>query len=152
MRIWIDADGCPREVKTIVVRASGRLGVPVALVANSQLPPSPSGLVSAVCVPGGMDAVDDYIVQEVSPDDIVITADIPLAGRVVEKGAVAIDPRGRLYDENTVGERLSERNFLQALRSSGLVLGGPAAFAPADKHRFAATLDRLLTKRLGNTS
>ena len=150
--IWIDADGCPGEIKEIVFRASDRLEIPVCLVANSELPTPPSALISSVAVPQGLNVADNYIVTVVSPEDVVVTADIPLAAQVVEKGAVAIDPRGQLYDEDNVGERLSMRNFMQGLRAGGKVLGGPSSFTPADKQRFAATLDRLLTKKLKRSS
>jgi len=144
--IWIDGDGCPGDVKDIVFRASARLQIPVCLVANAQVWTPPSPLVSSVCVAQGADAADNYIAQSASADDIVITADIPLAAAVVEKGAVAIDPRGDLYTEDNVRERLSMRDFMQTLRGGGVVVGGPHPLASADKQRFAATLDRLLTQ------
>jgi uncharacterized protein YaiI (UPF0178 family) len=148
LTIWIDADGCPAPVKLTVFRASKRLEIPVRLVANAVLPTDAWPLVEAVCVSGDFDAADDHIAESVAAGDLVITADVPLAARVVERGAVALDPRGELYDERTVGERLSMRNFLKGMRAAGYVQGGPAAFAPADKQRFANALDRLLTKRL----
>ena len=150
--IWIDGDACPREVKDIVFRASQRLQIPVCLVANAQISTPLSPLVSAVCLAQGADAADKHILEALSADDIVITADIPLAAETVEKGAVAIDPRGELYTEDNVKERLSVRNFMQTLRGGGLVVGGPRPLAAADKQRFAATLDRLLTKKLRNGS
>ena len=150
--IWIDADGCPGEVREVVFRASARLELPVRLVANSALPVPASPLISSVVVSHGLDGADSYIAEAVSTGDVVVTSDVPLAARVVERGAVAIDHRGELYDESNVGERLSVRNFLQGLRSGGVVVGGPAAFTAADKKRFAATLDRLLTRRLRESS
>jgi len=150
--IWIDADACPAGIKEIVFRASERLQIPVCLVANAQMSTPPSPLVSAVCLAQGADAADKHILEAASADDIVITADIPLAAEIVEKGAVAIDPRGQLYTEDNVKERLSVRNFMQTLRGAGLVLGGPPPLAAADKQRFAATLDGLLTKKLKDTS
>ena len=150
--IWIDADACPGGIKDIVFKASERLQIPVCLVANAQMSTPSSPLVSAVCLAQGADAADKHILEAVSADDIVITADIPLAAEIVEKGAVAIDPRGELYTEDNVKERLSVRNFMQTLRGGGLVLGGPPPLAAADKQRFAATLDRLLTKKLRNGS
>lgn len=150
--IWIDGDACPAGIKEIVFRASQRLQIPVCLVANAQISTPSSPLVSAVCLAQGADAADKHILEAMSADDIVITADIPLAAEIVEKGAVAIDPRGELYTEDNVKERLSVRNFMQTLRGGGLVVGGPRPLAAADKQRFAATLDRLLTKKLKDTS
>ena len=144
--IWIDGDACPGGIKDIVFRASERLQIQVCLVANAQMLTPPSPLVSAVCVVQGADAADRYIVEAVAVGDIVITADIPLAALIVEKGAVAIDPRGDLYTEDNVKERLSMRDFMQTLRGGGVVVGGPRPLASADKQRFAATLDRLLTR------
>ena len=148
MRLWIDADACPREIKQIVFRASDRLELAVCLVANTALPTPRSDRVTAVVVPRGLDEADDYIAEAVAAEDVVITADSPLAARIVEKGAVAIDPRGELYTEHNVQERLSVRNLMDELRSSGLVQGGPSPFSPTDTRKFAAAFDRLLTKRL----
>ena len=150
--IWIDGDACPGGIKDIVFRASERLQMPVCLVANAQMLTPPSPLVSAVCVAQGADAADRYIVEAVAEGDVVITADIPLAALIVEKGAIAIDPRGELYTEDNVKERLSMRDFMQTLRGGGVVVGGPRPLASADKQRFAATLDRLLTRMAGDRS
>ena len=147
-KLWIDADACPRAVKDVVFRASERLKLPVCLVADRLVGRPPSTLVSTVRVPKGMDQADKYIAGKVDPDDIVITADIPLAAEVVEKGAVAINPRGEQYDRETVRERLSIRDFMAGLRETGLETGGPPPFGPKDKQRFAATLDRLLTAKM----
>lgn len=148
MKIWIDADACPRDIREIVFRASERLSIPVCLVANSYMNIPDSPLVSLKVVSKGFDAADDHIVDEVSSGDIVITADVPLAARIVERGTVAIDPRGEVFDEENVGERLSVRNLMQELRSSGLVQGGPPQMDPMDAHRFASAFDRELTKKL----
>ena len=148
MRIWIDADGCPGEVKRLVFKASDRVQVPVRLVANAVLPTEGWPLVEAVLVSGDFDAADDHIAESVSPGDLVITADIPLAARVVEAGAVALDPRGELYNEHNVGERLSMRNFMKGMRASGYIQGGPGSYAVMDKQRFANALDRVLTRCL----
>ena len=146
MKIWIDADACPRVIKEIVFRASERLQVPVCLVANRDLSKSHSLMVKSVVVAEGFDVADDYIAQEATPEDLVITADIPLAARIVAKGGVALDPRGELYTEENVGERLSMRDLMQQLRAEGLVQGGPAQFGMTDRQRFASALDRLLTR------
>ena len=146
LKIWIDADACPKAVRRIVFRASERLGVPVCLVANQSLLAPHSDLVSVVVVPDGVDAADERIAEEVAAQDLVITADIPLAAKVVDKGAIAINPRGARYTEANVKERLAVRDFMEKLRDQEAVGGGPAAFGVADTRRFAATLDRELTR------
>jgi uncharacterized protein len=151
MTIWIDADACPRIIKEIVFRASERLELPVCLVANKPLSKHHSRLVRSVVVEDGPDVADDYIVEQATPKDLVITADIPLAARIVANGAVGIDPRGELYTEDNVGERLSMRDLLQSLRTEGLVQGGPAQFGMIDRQRFASSLDRVLTRMLKET-
>ncbi len=146
MKIWIDADACPRVIKEIIFRASERLKVPVCLVANKGLAKHNTHLVESVLVEDGLDVADDYIVQNALPEDLVITADIPLAARIVANGGVALDPRGEVYTEENVGERLSVRDLMMELRSGGLVQGGPAQFGLTDRQRFASALDRLLTQ------
>ena len=146
MRIWIDADACPRDVKEIIFRASERVKVPVILVANKAMFAPRSPLVSMVQVQGGPDVADDHIVTHASPGDISVTADIPLAARLVEKRVVAINPRGELYDEENVRERLSLRDFMTELRDQGVMTGGPATFSAKDKQKFANALDRALRK------
>ena len=146
MTIWVDADACPRVIKEIVFRASERLELPVILVANKPLAKHHARLVSSVVVEDGFDRADDYIVEQVTAHDLVVTADIPLAARIVAKGAVGLDPRGELYTEENVGERLSMRDLMQSLRSDGLVQGGPAQFGMTDRQRFASALDRVLTR------
>ena len=148
MMIWIDADACPRPVKDTVFRASERLEIAVRLVANAPMPTPSSPFVDAVLVEGGPDVADDYIAAHVQPGDLVVTADVPLAGDVVARGAVAIDPRGTIYSEDTIGERLPMRDLLMELRDSGLIQGGPPPFRPIDKRRFAEAFDRLLTRTL----
>ena len=109
--IWIDADACPKQVKDILFRAAQRVNVPLILVANQPLYTPPSPLISSVIVPGGYDVADAHIAENLSPGDLVITADIPLAALVVEKGAFALDPRGEMYTEDNIGERLSMRGL-----------------------------------------
>jgi hypothetical protein len=147
VKIWIDADACPRDIREIVYRASERLEIPVCLVANSYMNFPDSPLISLKVVSKGFDAADDYIADEVSPEDIVITADVPLAARIVERGTIAIDPRGEVFDEENAGERLSVRNLMQELRSGGLVQGGPPQMDALDTHKFASAFDRELTKK-----
>ena len=146
MTIWIDADACPRIIKEIVFRASERLQVPVRLVANKGLSKHHSRLVTSVVVADGFDAADDHIVEHAVAEDLVITADIPLAARIVANGGVALDPRGELYTEENMGERLSLRDLMQELRSGGMIQGGPAQFGLTDRQRFASALDRTLTR------
>ena len=146
MKIWIDADACPRVIKEIVFRASERLEIPVCLVANTGLAKHHSRLITSVVVADGFDAADDYIAEHATPRDLVVTADIPLAARIVEKGALGLDPRGELYNEENVGERLSMRDLMQELRGAGMVQGGPAPFSTTDRQRFASSLDRELTR------
>ncbi len=146
MKIWIDADACPRVIKEILFKASERLNIPVCLVANKALTKHNTHLVESVVVKDGFDVADDYIAEHATLEDLVITADIPLAARVVAKGGVALDPRGDLYTEENVGERLSIRDLMMELRSGGLVQGGPAQFSLTDRQRFASSLDRLLTQ------
>jgi len=147
MKIWIDADACPHVVKEIVFRASERREIPVCLVANRPVSVPRSRLVSFVRVDPGANAADQYIADHASPGDIVITADIPLAAQLVEREALAIDPRGTVYDEECVRERLSLRDFMEEMRGAGLVQGGPPQIRPADRKRFADALDRELAKR-----
>ncbi|MFH1026736.1 MAG: YaiI/YqxD family protein [Pseudomonadota bacterium] len=152
MIIWIDADASPRAVKEIVFRAAERLRVQVCLVANKPLRKHDSQLVSSVVVAEGPDVADDYIAENATSDDLVITADIPLAARIVGKGGVALDPRGELYTEDNVGERLSVRDLMFELRAEGFTGGGPAQFGQVDRQRFASAFDRTLTRLLRNQS
>jgi uncharacterized protein len=146
MKIWIDADACPKVIKEVVFKVSERLQIPIILVANSQMYIPHTPLISLVRVEQGADVADQYIVQHVQADDLVITADIPLAAFVVEKTAIAIDPRGELYTEENVQERLSVRDYMKELRDSGLDTGGPKSFGPKDKENFTNSLNRILTK------
>ena len=146
MIIWIDADACPRLAREIVFKAAERLKLQVCLVANQPMGRHHSPLITSVHVHDGFDAADDHIAHHVTPGDLVITADIPLAARIVSAGALAIDPRGDLYDASNVSERLSLRDLLADLRNDGLVSGGPLPFGANDRKRFAATLDRTLTR------
>ena len=147
MKIWIDADACPKAVKDLVFRTSARLSVPVCLVANRPLALPDSPLITMTQVSKGSDVADDHIVRHVAPGDLVITADIPLAAQVVACGAVALDPRGEVYTAETVGERLAVRDLTEELRWAGVATGGSAAYGPADRQRFAQALDRLLPRR-----
>jgi uncharacterized protein len=146
VRIWVDADACPQVVKEILFRAAERAQVLTTLVANATLRTPTSAFIRSVRVGKGFDVADHWIVQQMQSGDLVITADIPLAAAVIARGAHALDPRGELYSEDNVQERLAVRNLLQELRSTGEILGGPAPFGQSDRQRFANHLDRFLTR------
>lgn len=149
MRLWVDADAAPRPVKEIVFRAAKRLEVEARLVANQRLQtPTNNDFVVAVRVDGGPDVADDHIAENAEPGDLAVTADIPLAARLVKKGVTTLDPRGVEYNEENIGERLSIRDFMDQLRSTGVETGGPKAFDEKDKRAFAGALDRTLTRVL----
>jgi uncharacterized protein YaiI (UPF0178 family) len=145
VQIWVDADACPAVIKDILYRAAERVSIPVVLVANRPLHTPPSRWVRSIVVPHGFDVADARISAEVAPGDLVITADIPLAAAVVERGAFALNPRGEFYSRDNVRELLDLRNFREHLRESGVETGGPAAFSHADRQAFANQLDRFLT-------
>lgn len=150
MRIWVDADACPVPIKEVLFRAAQKRQINTILVANQYLRTPPSPYISAVQVPGGFDVADDYIEDQVSDDDVVITQDIPLAAKIVELGAVALNPRGTLYDKESVRSHLARRNFMEEMRGAGMTTGGPDPLSPQDVAAFANQLDRLLTKMLGS--
>ena len=145
-KIWVDADACPRVIKEILYRASERVGLPLFLVANQplQVPRSPN--IRSVQVSAGFDVADNHIVQQAQAGDLVITSDIPLAAEVIAKGCIALNPRGDLYTEDNIRQRLSMRDFMDTLRSSGVDTGGPATLSQADRQAFANQLDRLLAR------
>ena len=146
MRIWVDADACPGEIKELLYRVAERLKVKLTLVANQSMRVPRSEFIDSLLVPDGANIADRRIVELASPGDLVVTADIPLAGDVVAKGAQAIDPRGGLYTENNIGELLARRNMLDQLRGSGHISGGPSNFGAKDRQAFANQLDRWLAK------
>jgi uncharacterized protein YaiI (UPF0178 family) len=142
-KIWIDGDACPKSVKEIVFKVSRRLNISVVLVANSfQFLPS-SDLIKLIVVHKGFDAADNHIIDQVEAGDLVITADIPLASKVLEKRAIALNPRGETYNKDTIGSILSMRNFMKDLRDGGLMTGGPAPFGPKDIKQFENALNKL---------
>jgi uncharacterized protein YaiI (UPF0178 family) len=145
--IWVDADACPQVIKDILFRAAERAKVVVTLVSNMALARTPtSPYIRTIRVAKGFDGADKRIAQEVQPGDLVVTADLPLAAEVVARGAQALDPRGELYTEDNVRERLAVRNLMQELRSGGELVGGPAPFRVGDRHLFANELDRFLVR------
>ena len=145
MQIWVDADACPGEIKQLLYRAAERVRIKVTLVANQRMRTPRSEFIDSVLVPAGMNVADRRIVELVEPGDLVVTADIPLAAEVVAEGAQALDPRGELYTDANVGERLAVRNLLDELRGGGQISGGPANFGVKDRQAFANQLDRWLT-------
>ena len=144
MQIWVDADACPAEIKELLFRAATRTKTKVTLVANQPLRTPRSEFVHTLVVPAGMNVADRRIVELVGPGDLVVTADIPLAADVVAKGGQALNPRGELYTDANVGERLAVRNLLDELRGGGQITGGPANFTAKDRQAFANQLDRWL--------
>src|SRR3954468_15933323 len=149
MKLWLDADATPRDVKEICLRASDRLALETVLVANQRVLISPGyAHVSAVRVDGGPDAADRYIAEHAEAGDVAVTADIPLAALLVPKGVVVLDPRGDEFTAESIGERLSVRNFMEGLRGAGVETGGHGAYGPREKQAFANTLDRVLTRAL----
>jgi len=149
MKLWLDADAAPRDVKDVCFRASERLSLETVLVANQRitLPPGYRFL-SSIRVEGGPDVADQYIADNAAKGDVAITADIPLAAILVPKGVIVIDPRGEEYTPEIIGERLSVRNFMDSLRSTGVETGGHAPYGPREKQAFANALDRVLTRAL----
>ena len=145
MPIWVDADACPAAIKEILFRAAERTQVMLVLVANQPLKIPPSTYIRSVQVERGFDVADQRIVLEAGAGDLVVTADIPLAAEVVAKGATALNPRGELYTEANVRERLAMRDMMDELRASGVTTGGPAALGKRDRQAFANQLDRWLT-------
>ena len=147
MKLWVDADAAPVAVKEVCYRVSARLQLETVLVANQRLQ-LPVGYphLSAVRVEGGPDVADRYIAEHASAGDVAVTADIPLAALLVPKGVVVIDPRGEQYTEDSIGERLSVRNFMDGLRGAGVETGGHAAYGAREKQAFANALDRALTR------
>ncbi|MGD9788957.1 MAG: YaiI/YqxD family protein [Sulfuricellaceae bacterium] len=146
MHIWVDGDACPAVIKDILFRAAERTRLPLTLVANKLLRVPPSPYIKAFQVPHGFDVADDHIVQQIAAGDLVITADIPLASQVIERGAHALNPRGEFYSVENIRERLAMRNFLDEMRSAGLPTSGPAAFSHSDRQAFANQLDRFLAR------
>ncbi|WP_395679985.1 YaiI/YqxD family protein [Dokdonella sp.] len=146
MKIWVDADACPKPVKQILYRAAERARVELVLVANQALAVPRSPLISTRTVASGLDAADNAIIDCAAAGDLVVTADIPLAAAVVANGVTAINPRGELYTAENVRQQLSMRDFLDSLRGAGVQTGGPPAFDQRDRQAFANQLDRLLAR------
>lgn len=146
MTIWVDADACPVPIKEILFKAAIRTQTQVVMVANQYIQVPKSPYIHMQQVIAGFDVADNEIVRRAEPGDIVITADIPLAAEVVDKGCVALNPRGELYTKENIKARLTMRDLMETLRSSGVQTGGAAPFGNTDRQRFANSLDRWLAK------
>lgn len=146
MNIWVDADACPKAIKEILFRAAERLGVPLILVANTLLRTPASRYIRSIQVGNGLDVADQRIAGEMAAGDLVITADIPLAAAVIDRGGHALNPRGEWYSQENIDERLAMRNFMDQLRETGVQTGGPDVLGPRDRQAFANRLDQFLTR------
>lgn len=147
MQIWVDADACPVVIKDILFRAADRAKIPTTLVANKLLHVPPSPYLKAMQVAKGFDVADNEIVAKLEAGDLVITADIPLAAQVIEKGGHALNPRGEFYSKENIRERLAMRDFMESLRASGVETQGPSAMQSSDRHAFASQLDQFLARQ-----
>lgn len=146
MKIWVDADACPAVIKDILFKAAERTNVQMTLVANRAMRIPPSKFIKFLQVPSGFDVADNEIIHQLSPGDLVITQDIPLAAVVIEKGGHALNPRGELYSVDNIRSRLNMRDFMDSLRATGIDTGGPPALNQTDRKFFANNLDKFLTK------
>ncbi|MEE8380064.1 MAG: YaiI/YqxD family protein [Gammaproteobacteria bacterium] len=146
MKLWVDADACPRVIKEVLYRASEREQVLLTLVANQPLKTPPSRFIKSIKVAAGFDVADNEIVKLTEPGDLVITADIPLAAEVIEKGGHALNPRGEMYTADTIRQKLTMRDLMDELRGSGVNTGGPPTISQRDRQSFANELDRFLTR------
>ncbi|MCZ6805044.1 MAG: YaiI/YqxD family protein [Proteobacteria bacterium] len=151
MKIWVDADACPVVIKDILFRAVERTGVQLTLVANQPMRIPPSRNIKFIQVASGFDVADNEIVKRLNAGDLVITSDIPLVAEVIEKGAYALNPRGELYSANNIKARLTMRDFMDTLRTSGIHTEGLPAMSKSDRKAFANHLDKLLTRYARNT-
>ncbi len=146
MKIWCDADACPVVIKDILFKAANRTKTSLTLVANQYINTPPSLYIRFLRVSSGFDVADNEIVKKLNTGDLVITSDIPLAAEVIEKGGIALSPRGELYTNENIKSRLTMRDFMESLRSSGIPTGGPPPLNQSDRKTFANHLDRLLAK------
>ncbi|MEQ9889596.1 YaiI/YqxD family protein [Pectobacterium aroidearum] len=144
MQIWVDADACPNVIKEVLFRAADRTQTQVTLVANQTIKVPPSRFIRTLRVSSGFDVADNEIVHRTEAGDLVITADIPLAAEVIEKGGAALNPRGERYTPDTIRERLNMRDFMDTMRASGIQTGGPSALSQRDRQQFANELDKWL--------
>ena len=147
MKIWVDADVCPKAIKEILLRAAGRVKIDVIFVANQWLRLPDSPFIHFIQVEQGADIADDKIADDCTEGDLVITADIPLAMRIVAKGALALDPRGTIYNKNNIGQISDMRDFMDTLRNDGIQTGGPKNFSARDSEKFANQFDKLIAQQ-----
>ena len=147
-QIWVDADACPRAIKEVLYRAADKRRIPMTLIANQFLRTPASKFISTMQVATGFDVADNAIIERMSPGDLVVTQDIPLADEVITRGGQALNPRGTLYTRENIKDHLNRRDMLDELRSSGNVTGGPPALDKKDVQIFANALDRTLTRAL----
>lgn len=148
MKIWVDADACPVVIKEILFRAAERTKIETTLLANHFLKTPPSKVIKFLQVSSGFDVADDEIVKRAEAQDLVITADIPLASEAIDKGCIALNPRGELYTTQNIKQKLNMRDFMDTMRSSGVQTGGVPPISQADRQNFANNLDKLLAKAL----
>lgn len=146
MKIWVDADACPAVIRDVLFRAAERTGVQVTLVANQPIAIPPSRVIHTLRVKPGFDVADNEIIRRLTPGDLVITGDIPLAAEVIENGGHALNPRGERYTTETIRARLNMRDFMETLRASGIPTGGPAGLSQTERRQFANQLDAFLAK------
>jgi uncharacterized protein YaiI (UPF0178 family) len=145
--IWVDADACPKVIREILFRACVRVECPLILVANHSLPIPPSPWITMTQVPAGFDVADNYIVQRVQDNDLVVTSDIPLAAELIEENAQVISSRGERYTKQNIRQKLNMRDFMETMRSSGEVSGGPSTLGSKEKQAFANALDQYLAQQ-----
>ena len=144
-KIWIDADACPKVIKEVIYKVSLRLNIKIILVANTYQNIPQHDLIQLIIVEKNFDAADQLIEEQVEIHDIVITADIPLAAKVLKKKAIALNTRGEIYSENTIGSILSMRNFMKEFYEAGSITGGQAPFGPKNVKEFADSLNKLVS-------
>lgn len=148
MKVWVDADACPVVIKDILFKAADRTRIPLTLVANQPLRVPASRHITTLQVASGFDVADDEIVARITAGDLVITSDIPLVAEVIEKGGLALSPRGELFSADSIGGRLNMRDFLDTMRASGVHTGGPPTLSQGDRQSFANELDKILSRYL----
>ena len=146
MKIFVDADACPKPVKNILYRVAERTQLPIIFVANTQLPIPRKTKIKMIHVPKGFDVADNYILNHISAGDLIITADIPLAAEIIDAGGHALNPRGELYTSENIRSKLNIRDFMESIRGSGIHAGGPPPLSKRDRMTFANALDRFITK------
>lgn len=147
MKIWVDADACPAPIKELVIRTARRLRISTIFVANKRIGVPDSAYIATIRLEKDPEAVDEYIAQAAEAGDLAVTQDIPLASALIPKGVSVMTPRGELFTEENIRERLSIRNFMQDIREAGTITPGPRPFSQKDKQRFSDALDRELTRR-----